>query len=85
MLHLAVYHQSFAVAGNRKAPAGKLQFKNERIAMNPRLPATSQLSPFHISLMWFLHNTAGFMFWFAFNFLLPFFSIFSSPIYFFST
>lgn len=32
MLHLSVYHQSFAVAGNRKAHARKLQFK-DRIAL----------------------------------------------------
>lgn len=32
MLHLSVYHQSFTVAGNRKAHARKLQFK-DRIAL----------------------------------------------------
>lgn len=67
MLHLTEYHQSSAVADKRKAPAGKLQFKNERVVLSPRLPTT--LSSFRISLMWILHNTAGFVVLF-FHFLL---------------
>lgn len=50
MLHLTVYHQSSAVADKRQAPAGKLQFKNGRVALTPRLPTT--LSSLHLTSAW---------------------------------
>lgn len=69
--HLTAYHQSSAVADNRKAPAGNLQFKNERVALSPRLLTT--LSSFHFTSVWYGFCTAGFVFWFSFIFSLSFF------------
>lgn len=68
MRHLTAYHQSSAVADNRKAPAGNLQFKNERVALSPRLLTT--LSSFHFTSVWYGFCTAGFVFWFSFIFSL---------------
>lgn len=74
MLHLTVYHQSYVVADDRKASAGKLLFKNES-SIEPKASYHPQLSPIHISLTCFLPNTAGFVFCFGFIFSLYFFSI----------
>lgn len=76
MLHLTAYHQSSTVADNRKAPAGKLQFENERVALSPRLPTALSSSISHQPDVVSAQYSRLYIFvWFYF---FTFFSIFSS-------
>lgn len=78
MLHLTAYHQSSAVADNRKAPAGKLQFKKERVVLSPRLPTTLSSLLFTSARCDFHTTQQALCFGLLLFFSLSFFSILSS-------